>query len=328
MISGLSHKTKQFFFVLIKLSIIVSATYFIYDKLTNNNKIDFNVFMAFLTKNDVFSTKTIVFLLFLTIFNWFFEILKWENLVNFVQNISFFEALKQSLASHTSSLFTPNRIGDYGAKAMFFKSSMRKRILLLNLISNIAQMSVTLLFGIIGFLLFVKTYSVNISYYRLLSYVAFAVVIITLIVLVVSYNKLNLKGVPLYRIKDFIKRISVIVHIKNGIFSILRYLIFSFQFYYLLLIFGTDLHYLETMVIITTMYLLVSIIPTIFVFDVVVKGGVAIYLFSFVGVNELTILSITMLMWLFNFVLPSVFGSLYVLNFSYSKVISPTSNLK
>jgi len=328
MISGLSHKTKQFFFVLIKLSIIVSAAYFIYDKLTNNQKIDLDVFIAFLTKNAIFSTKTVIFLLFLTIFNWFLEILKWKNLVGFVQNISFFEALKQSLASHTTSLFTPNRIGDYGAKTMYFESSMRKRILFLNLISNTAQMFATLLFGCIGFIFFVNTYNVNISYYRFLNYVVFIVLIFSLIILGVSYNKLNLKGVPLYRIRDFIKSISASIHIRNIIFSILRYLIFSFQFYYLLLLFGTDLHYFEAMKIITTMYFLVSIIPTVFVLDVVIKGGVAIYLFSFVGIHELNILSITMLMWLLNFVLPSVFGSLYVLNFSYSKVINPISNLE
>jgi lysylphosphatidylglycerol synthase-like protein len=328
MISGLSHKTKQFFFVLIKLSIIVSAAYFIYDKLTNNQKIDFDVFIAFLTKNAIFSTKTVVFLLFLTIFNWFFEILKWKNLVGFVQNISFFEALKQSLASHTASLFTPNRIGDYGAKAMYFESSMRKRILFLNLISNTAQMFATLLFGCFGFIFFVNNNNVNILYYRFLSYVVFIVAIITFIILRVSYKRLSLKGIPLYKIKDFIKSISARIHIKNVLFSILRYLIFSFQFYYLLLLFGTDFHYFEAMIMITTMYLLVSIIPTIFVFDVVVKGGIAIYLFSFVGIDELTILSITMLMWLFNFVLPSVLGSLYVLNFSYSKLINPISNLE
>ncbi|HLT54285.1 MAG TPA: hypothetical protein VKZ97_10350, partial [Flavobacteriaceae bacterium] len=55
---------------------------------------------------------------------------------------------------------------------------------------------------------------------------------------------------------------------------------------------------------------------TLFIFDVVVKGSVAVYLFDFAGVNELVILSTTTLMWLLNFVLPSVFGSYFVLNFN------------
>lgn len=75
------------------------------------------------------------------------------------------------------------------------------------------------------------------------------------------------------------------------------------------------------MIVITTMYLLSSIIPTIFVFDVVIKGSIALYLFSFIAVNELTILSIVTLMWILNFVLPNVFGGFYVLNFDYYKTI-------
>jgi hypothetical protein len=64
------------------------------------------------------------------------------------------------------------------------------------------------------------------------------------------------------------------------------------------------------------MYLLASIIPSIFAFDVVVKGSVAVYLFGFMGVNAVTILSIVTLMWVFNFVIPSVFGSYFVLKFN------------
>jgi len=76
------------------------------------------------------------------------------------------------------------------------------------------------------------------------------------------------------------------------------------------------------MIVITSMYLLSSIIPTIFVFDVVIKGSVALYLFTIVGVNELTILCIITLMWILNFVLPSVFGGLFVLNFDYYKEVN------
>ncbi len=166
MIHALPYKTKQFFFLLIKLSIVIGAFYFIYQKLVNNENLNFNVFIDFLSKNDVFSLKNIGFLLILTFFNWFLEILKWQNLMIFIKNISFFDALKQSLASLTSSLFTPNRIGDYVAKAAYYSKSYRKRILLLNLISNMAQMSITVIFGIVGLALFITKYDFEISYFK------------------------------------------------------------------------------------------------------------------------------------------------------------------
>ena len=154
MIGGLPYKTKQFFFVLIKLSIVMGAFYFIYNKLTTNEELDFYNFIDFLSKNAVFSSKNIIFLLFLTIFNWFFEILKWQNLVSFIKKISFKEALEQSLGALTASLFTPNRIGEYGAKAIYFAKQFRKRILLLNLLGNSFQMLITTIFGVIGFIIF------------------------------------------------------------------------------------------------------------------------------------------------------------------------------
>jgi len=118
MYSALPYKTKQFFFVLIKLSIVISAFYFIYQKVTSNPELQFADFLAFLHKNDVFSLKNITFLLILSVFNWIFEIIKWKKLVTSIKQITFFEALKQSIGALTVSLFTPNRIGDYGAKAL------------------------------------------------------------------------------------------------------------------------------------------------------------------------------------------------------------------
>jgi len=52
------------------------------------------------------------------------------------------------------------------------------------------------------------------------------------------------------------------------------------------------------------------------VFDVVVKGSIALYLLNFTGVNELTILCVITLMSILNFVTPSVFGGFYILNLS------------
>ena len=43
-----------------------------------------------------------------------------------ILEINFFEAYEQCLASLTVSIITPNRIGEYGAKALFFEKENRK----------------------------------------------------------------------------------------------------------------------------------------------------------------------------------------------------------
>ena len=116
----------------------------------------------------------------ITIFNWFFEILKWRILVSTIKKISFFEALEQSLGGLTASLITPNRIGDYGAKAIYFEKQYRKRIVFLNLMGNVSQMTITTILGIIGVVIFYSTYDLDLNYQKILR-------IFIIIVIVVSF---------------------------------------------------------------------------------------------------------------------------------------------
>jgi uncharacterized membrane protein YbhN (UPF0104 family) len=319
MLNALSHKSKQFFFVLIKISIVVFAFYFIYLKLSNNRDFEYSVFIEFLNENKVFTLNSIISLLFLSCFNWFLEILKWRKLVSVSQKITFKIALEQSLGSLTASLFTPNRIGEYGAKAIYFKNEYRKRIMLINLLSNLLQMSVTVILGGIGLYFFVSEYQISLNTSKILLISIITILFIVLAVVVIGKTRFRIKRFSLEKMKGFIINYPKRIIIQGFCLSLLRYLIFSFQFYYLLTIFQIETSYLHSMMVITTMYLLASIIPSIFIFDVVVKGSVAVYLFTFIGVSAITVLCIVTLMWIFNFVLPSILGSYHVLNFKFPK---------
>lgn len=320
MIMTLSYKTKQFLVVLIKLSIVVGAFYLIYRKLFHNGDFEFQEFIDYLSGNKLFSIENILFLIVLSVFNWIFEILKWQKLVSSITSISFKSAMEQSLGALTASLLTPNRIGDYGAKAIYYPKPLRKKIMLLNLIGNMMQMTTTIIFGIIGLLFFMKYYSLQMNILNLLIILIVIISILILIRYSLKKNRFEVKGFSLEKILKFIRAIRSDIQIKTMTFSIFRYLIFSYQFYFLLQVFGVEIDYLTAMMFITTMYLLSSIIPSIFIFDVVIKGSVAVYLFSMLGLNDLTVLSSVTLMWLLNFVIPSVIGSYYVLNFNLSKV--------
>ncbi|WP_414731541.1 lysylphosphatidylglycerol synthase domain-containing protein [Winogradskyella sp.] len=319
MLYNVPYKTKQFFFVLIKLSIVIGAFYFIYSKLAENENLKFSDFVAFLRENDTFSLKNIIFLLILSAFNWFFEILKWQFLVKTIKNISFRDALEQSLGGLTASLITPNRIGEYGAKAAYFAKPFRKRIVLLNLLGNMAQMTITTVLGSIGSIVFVSRYQIEVDYYKVTRFVFLLIIISAFAFFGIKYTKFSIKGYSINRIFEHVKSISLLVHASNLLLSLVRYLIFSFQFYYLLTIFGVEVDYTKAMVLITSMYFLASIVPSVSIFDVVIKGSVAVFLFGYVQVNELTILSIITIMWLLNFATPSLFGSYSILNFKLPK---------
>lgn len=87
------------------------------------------------------------------------------------------------------------------------------------------------------------------------------------------------------------------------------------MFYGLLLFFGATVSFREAIPLIFAMYFLVSIVPTLFIFDVIIRGGVAVWLFSFAGIPELIVLSTVLAMWILNFVLPAFLGSFFVLTY-------------
>ncbi|QNM85622.1 hypothetical protein H9W90_00420 [Polaribacter pectinis] len=313
MYNSLSYKSKQFFWLIIKLSIVIGCGYFIWQRLTSNSEFSFSDFYQNLIKNNVFSTKNMLFLLIFTFFNWFLEITKWETLASFCVKTSKKNATIQSLASLTTSLITPNRIGEYGAKALYFDKSLRKQIVGLNLVGNFYQMIMTLFFGIIGFGYFVYNHNVSIDYHRVLRFLLLGIFIISAFFF--GAKHFNYKGYSAEKARTFINKIPLKLNIKVALISLLRFVVFSHQFYFLLFLFKVDISYLDAISAITTVYFISSIVPMLSLFDVVLKGTVAIWVFSFFNIEPLVILSVTTIMWICNFVFPAIIGSYFVLTF-------------
>lgn len=308
------NKIKQYLLAFAKVLVLSMTFGYVFYRLRNNANLNFSDFVQTLFSKSVSANYLLLFFLFLAIINWFFEILKWKTLVSSISQISFKTALKQSLASLTVSLATPNRIGEYGAKALFFEKVKRKKVMLLNFYSNAIQLSITVLFGGIGFFYFLKIYNIPYSYSTLFLFVMGLFSLIG-IGYFIKEKEILVKGFSIAKVIRNFQNLPNYLKIKVFLFSIFRYLVFSGMFYGLLLFFGAKISLLLAMALIFSMYLLVSIVPTIFIFDVVIRGGIAVWLFSFAGVSDLIVLSTVLAMWLYNFVLPSILGSFFVLKY-------------
>jgi len=255
----------------------------------------------------------LLFLLVMTGLNWLVEILKWQRLAVMVQPTSFVQAMKQSLSSLTVSLITPNRIGEYGAKALYFRRKDRSRVILLNFISNFSQMSTTILFGVLGFWWVYESFpGLNLKEINVMKIGLFA---LTIGIGLVIIGKLW-RGFYSKLIRD-LQTVRNRTLLNVFVLSLLKYLVFSHQFYFLLVLFGVDLGYLECMSLLSLSYLISSLIPGFVIFDWLVKGSVAVAVFGRFGVDEILVLSITSVMWLLNFGLPSLVGTLYVMAFKF-----------
>lgn len=298
---------------MIKLSIVIGCCYFIYDKLTQNSEINFADFLLKLKENNVFSVKNISILVLFTFLNWFLEITKWKTLTSFCATMSFKTAAEQSFASLTTSLITPNRIGEYGAKALYFKPALRAQIIGVNLVGNFYQMLATVFFGGISFTYFISQYQITLESHKVIRFLIFSIGV--LIALFFGIKHLSYKGKQLKKTKEFLCKISKILHLKVAALSFGRFIVFSHQFYFLLLIFNLKIDYVSAITAICSVYFISSIIPMLSLFDVVLKATIAVWIFSFLTTDNTIILVISTSMWILNFVLPAIIGCYFVLIF-------------
>lgn len=306
---SIPHKAKQFLVLVVKLLIVGGAFYFIYNQLAQNDKLDWQKFIVLFKKNQ--SVSGIAFILLFSVLNRYFEILKWQNLAQVIHKISVSEATKQVLGALTAGLFTPNGIGEYAGKALFFDKKDTKKVVFLNLICNGIQMVLTVIFGIFGLMYFNSKYNVITSTTVLLLFGALIVLFLVVFVL----KKITIKGYSIEKLIHKINEIPKSIHQKNIFLGICRYLVFSHQYYFLFLAFDVDLPYITLIATISSVYFLASSLPTFQFLDFAVKGSVAVYFFGILGVNEWIVIFISTLMWFLNVVLPVVIGSYYVLNF-------------
>ena len=225
--------------------------------------------------------------------------------MSFIKPISIGESTKQVLGALTAGIFTPNGLGEYAGKALYFDKNKTKKIIFLNLICNGIQMILTIIFGTIG--LFILGY-----WQWVLTIIGFS----CFLVLASFFSKtIKIKGYSLEKLIQKINEIPKFIHQKNLTLGTLRYLVFSHQYYFLFLAFDVDLPYFTMMATIATVYLLASSLPSFQFLDFAVKGSVAVFFFGKLGVNEWIIVFISTLMWFLNVVLPVVIGSYFVLKF-------------
>lgn len=301
------------FFLPLKIVIVFAAFYLIYEKL------DFYLMGENQFRYPAISNLSLLLFVFLILFftaiNWLLEIYKWKLLVNKVSAISFFDSAIQSLSSHTVSLVTPFKSGEFGMKTMFYERSLFKKIIDLNFIGNLGQLIMTIIFGILGFYFyqFSMFEVLNIS---LVDTKSESYIFIGFLILILIFSILMMKKLINFNI------ISLKKHFQILLISMLRYLLFSHQYLLLLYIYDPSLNYILTISAIFSTYLLASIIPTMALFDWAIKGSISIMLLAVLGFQVEIVLLVSIIMWFFNFAIPAILGSYFVLTFSGNKILA------
>lgn len=307
----LSNKAKQFLVLLIKIVVVSGAFYFIYHQLSSDTSLNIPLLMEIAVQKEHWGA--LVGLFILTLANRFFEILKWKNLGSLIRPIRLWESTQQVLTALTLGIFTPAGIGEYAGKALYFDKSQTSNVIFLNMICNGIQVVYAILFGLIG-VTFLNQYFPIVPN-RILGYVFLG--ILAVLIMVMSLRNRTIKGYSLRWVWEQLQLIPKKVHRKNMFFALCRYFVFTHQYIILYRLFGVDLPYWELLFAISSIYLLASSIPNFQFLEFAVKGSIAIYIFSILGVNQWIVALVATLIWLLNIVFPVSIGSIFVLRFKW-----------
>ena len=307
----LSNKAKHYALIALKVLILTASLIFIYSRLASSG-ISYTNMMSQLSVASVMRWLPVFILL--ALLNWIFEIIKWKTLVSALRPISFKEATVQCLMSHGASVPTPGKVAEYGVKPLFFKPSRRKKIMVLKLYSNLSQLFATIFFGIPALVWVSINHNLTVKGWNILL-LSGGLLLLSLAGYILRKKELLVKGLSLSKIVSFIRTLGFFRRFTVVLYALLRYLLFSTLFFFVLRFFGAEISFYLAFPYIAGMYLLASAIPVFFIFDLAVKGGIALWLFSFTAVGEYAVISTVFVMWLLNFAIPALFGSYFVLKF-------------
>lgn len=325
---ALTAKVKKTINSSLRIVIAILAGWFIYKQLADpqNFAAFFDSFESRWNHAD-FILLVILSLLLMPV-NWGVEAYKWKLLINYAERVSFKQALMSVFSGITMSLFTPNRVGDFLGRLLTLKHTHPLKGAFLTITGSISQLMTTLLMGMLALCFFLPIYY-NLDDNRYL--VMYLLILITVLSVSGFMIMIYLKVSRVARLTtSFVKpgwekirgylrvmrRLKRSLLMKVLMLSLLRYMIFSTQFYLLLIAFGLSIPWFHAFILISMTYFTMTAIPTIALVDLGIRGSVSLYFLGlyFTGQpgSAVSILAASTAVWIINLAIPSIFGLLFI----------------
>lgn len=315
------NKSYPFISLLLKLIIAIAAIGFIWQKIVldkNSEAIKQSIKAVFFSSE----YDSLFFPFLLMLLNWGIEALKWKLLIQKLEPTSFLNSFKAVFTGVTVSIFTPNRVGEFGGRIFFMEKENRIQGILLSFLGSTAQFLVTIVAGAIALLFYIQHYfmteeSVN----RFLYFVLVLFIVVLILALLFFYLQAS-RLIHLLENKSFFKKIekhiTVLADCPSSelaiIFSlsVFRYIVFSIQFYLLLLLFNVNIPIMEGMTMIALTFFAITIIPTFALTELGIRGSAALVFIGILSENSIGIIAASFSLWIVNIAIPALLGTFFV----------------
>ena len=203
-----------------------------------------------------------VMVVVLVFFNWGFESLKWKFLVSKVEKVTFFQSYKGVLSGVTISIFAPLKTGEYIGRVLHLQPDNRISGSVLSVYGSMIQLFITILCGGAAWIFFFSDLMFWNETYKLIITSSFVITTLIMffalakpswVVFLVGKTPLPTKWKNYFNVlADF----NLSKLLTQGILvSLLRYFVFSLQFYFSLILFDVELPFGEGMAIVAITFL-------------------------------------------------------------------------
>ena len=243
-------------------------------------------------------------------FNFLLEAYKWKLVIFPMRPISLFKALESVFVGQAFAFFTPNRVGEFAGRTLFLAPEDKLLGMTKMAWASYAQLLVTLLIGCVALAL-------HLSFYPILQGPWLALVkwmspVMGCIALVLFFYQRPWSGWF-----SFLNKIQVATKLKWHLLwlSAGRYLVFMLQYVWVAHMLHINVGVVPLVFSVAILFLCLSILPTISITELVVRGQLLLILLAPFTQHTMMIVSLSTFIWGVNFLVPSIFGAFLLLRY-------------
>lgn len=235
--------------------------------------------------------------------------------------LSWRNAILGILSGIAFSLFTPNRIGEYGGRILYVDPKYSWQAVLASLTGSFAQNVVHISFGLVAAVFLFSSVVVLPPITGTGLWVFSACILVAIWIMYLNLPRITcILGrweSPRFLHKPWqaLGHVSQITQAQLSltlVFATFRYLVFTVQYILLLLYFNVDVPFFWLAGGVAVIYLMQTSIPLPPFVDLIARNELGILLWAGFGANELSIVAAGLSIWIINLAFPALFGLLAV----------------
>jgi hypothetical protein len=264
--------------------------------------------------------------------NWLLETYKLYFLFKNEMTVSFNKCLRSVLSGLAFSINTPNRIGEYFGRILYLDKSNRIKGATYSILSGLSQLNITLLTGFFALLYmnyFIIYENTMTGIFELVAHKEIiwllALICILFMAMYFFYGRVISRLLRMNIFKKLLGSFNQVYLVSSTVkskllfLSLIRYILFTSQYLLLLNVLGVNFEYHMGYVLISLIYLIMAIIPTIAFAELGIRGKVALYVAGNFTNQLLGLAAGTVILWFLNIIVPAIVGTFFIWKFGQIK---------